>query len=136
MFFPQGCSYVLMLVVMTYNLGEFDRHAPRQKSASIVWCLLISGLVVTVLLGSFSGHLMLSAYDAVKLVCVLFAMPLPELNFSLYIVQFGSFRSQNEQELPGVAIVHPREATGTGTNTAIGGEDKGEGLPRETGSCR
>jgi hypothetical protein len=48
----------------------------------------------------------------------------------MFIVQFGSFRSQNEQELPRIAIVHNREATGT--NTAIGGEGKGEGLPRET----
>jgi hypothetical protein len=55
-----------MLAVMTYNLGEFDRDVPLVASVSAFG--LTSGLVVTVLLGSFSGHLMLSAYDAVKLV--------------------------------------------------------------------
>jgi hypothetical protein len=31
MFFPQGFSYVLMLVVMTYNLGELDPHVTPLK---------------------------------------------------------------------------------------------------------
>ena len=62
---------------------------------------------MTVLLGSFSGHLMLSAYDAVKLVGV-FLQPPSVLR--LRIVQVGSQDVTQKLELP--RIVDP-QATGT-----------------------